>query len=279
MITYQVVYTIKGLGIILLSYSIYHSDSPVLISMPHMGVDIPTEIAKTMTHEALQLKDTDWYMDKLYDFADTLGVNVIKPKYSRYVIDLNRGIDGVNLYPGANSTELCPTTTFDLLPIYLEGYKPSDEDINIRIEKYWRPYHACISSTLAKIKAKHGFAILLDAHSILSTVPRFFEGQLPDFNFGTVDGRSCSLSIAKGIESLNFNPYSTVLNARFKGGYITRAYGKPEEGIHAIQLELSQKTYMNENDLTLNPVLANAVKPYLENMVKHLLQQNEKELR
>jgi N-formylglutamate deformylase len=261
------------------SYSFISGDSPVLISMPHTGVDIPEYIAKTMTPQALKLVDTDWFIDRLYDFACSLGANVIKPRYSRYVIDLNRGIDGINLYPGANSTELCPTTTFDMSPIYNNGEVPSAKEVENRIKTYWLPYHERIRSALAELKEKHGYAILLDAHSILSHVPRFFEGQLPDFNFGTASGESCSSVLSDSIQTLEFSPYSMVCNARFKGGYITRAYGKPADDIHTIQLELSQHTYMNEGELSYNEKLADQVKPYLENIVKQLLTLNNGVLR
>ena len=239
--------------------------------MPHSGIEIPEYIVKTMTQEALMRKDTDWFVDKLYDFAPLLGANIIKPTFSRYVIDLNRGVDRINLYPGANSTELCPTTTFNLSSIYLEGKEPSVEEIENRIEKYWQPYHNCIQKRLAEIKAKHGFAILLDAHSILSEVPRFFEGQLPDFNFGTVDDTSSASAVINSIQGINYSPYSMVCNQRFKGGYITRAYGQPDENIHTIQLELSQHTYMNESDLTFNQSSFERVHPYIEQVVKQLL--------
>ena len=209
-------------------------------------------------------------MDKLYDFAQELGISIISPKYSRYVIDLNRDISGINLYPGANSTELCPTTAFDLSPLYLDGQKPDEQEIERRIKLYWQPYHQAISSTLATMKAQFGKVVLLDAHSILSHVPRFFEGQLPDFNFGNVDGLSCSPELISKVEQLDFSPYSSVINGRFKGGYITRAYGKPDEDIHALQLELSQRTYMDEPSDHYNEDKAEKVKQKLQSFVRCL---------
>jgi len=253
------------------SYSFIKGNTPLLISMPHTGTDIPDYIAKIMTPEALERKDTDWFIDELYEFALSIGASVLKPRYSRYVIDLNRGVDGINLYPGSNSTELCPTTTFDLSPIYKDNIMPSEQDVALRIRDYWQPYHSCLQQTLAQLKAKHGYAILLDAHSILSEVPRFFEGRLPDFNFGTANGESCSSSLTRQVESLNYSPYTQVCNARFKGGYITREYGDPENNIHAIQLELSQQTYMDESTLQYNPMLAKQVQPFLMTMVKTLI--------
>jgi len=254
------------------SFSLFKGNVPLLISMPHNGEDIPSDIALRMTDTAHRVPDTDWHKDRLYDFAEKLGAYIIKPKYSRYVIDLNRDPKGVDLYPGANSTELCPTTAFDLSPLYLDGQQPDANEINQRINQYWQPYHHALEDTLNEIKSKFGCAVLLEAHSILSHVPRFFEGQLPDFNFGTADGKSCDIALAENIGQLDFSPYTKVVNGRFKGGFITRAYGKPSENIHAIQLELSQDTYMNEDSLSYNDELANQVKPKLKMLVDCLLQ-------
>lgn len=252
------------------SYDLVTGNIGVLISMPHNGQLIPDDIAQTMTEQAQQVADTDWYMDKLYDFAQGLGAAVIKPKYSRYVIDLNRNIDGVNLYPGANSTELCPTTAFDLSPLYKLGQEPDDTEIQRRIALYWQPYHRALRDTLAQMKTKFGKVVLLDAHSILSKVPRFFEGQLPDFNFGSANGASCSEELMTDIMQLELSPYSSVVNGRFKGGFITRGFGKPEENIHAVQLELSQHTYMDEPSSHYNNDKASQVKIKLKAFVQCL---------
>lgn len=253
------------------SYQLISGSVPLLISMPHNGQAIPSDIANTMTEKAKQVEDTDWYMDKLYAFAQELGAYIIIPKYSRYVIDLNRSPDGENLYPGANSTELCPTTAFDLSPLYLANQKPDSQENQRRVELYWQPYHQALADTLQQIKAKFGRAVLLEAHSILSKVPRFFEGQLPDFNFGTADGKSCEDELIQQVEKINFSPYSNVTNGRFKGGYITRAYGQPEQNIHALQLELSQATYMDEERLSYEVTLAEQVQPKLIELVKTLI--------
>ncbi|MCP4985159.1 MAG: N-formylglutamate deformylase [Colwellia sp.] len=252
------------------SYNFCAGKIGMLISMPHNGQLIPSDIASTMTEVGCKVPDTDWYMDKLYDFAQDLGIAIISPQYSRYVIDLNRNIDGVNLYPGANSTELCPTTAFDLSPLYKQGQQPGEAEIQRRIEHYWQPYHQALNDTLADMKAKFGKVVLLDAHSILSAVPRFFEGQLPDFNFGSANGASCSLELMEKIAQLDLAPYSSVVNGRFKGGYITRGYGKPDENIHAVQLELSQHTYMDEPSDHYNVQKAEQVKEKLKVFVQCL---------
>lgn len=252
------------------SYDLVTGKIGMLISMPHNGQLIPGCIATTMTNTGHQVPDTDWYMDKLYDFAQGLGISIIKPKYSRYVIDLNRNIDGINLYPGANSTELCPTTAFDLSPLYISGQEPDEAEIQRRIELYWQPYHQALNDTLAQMKAQFGKVVLLDAHSILSHVPRFFDGQLPDFNFGSANGKSCSSELINKVAQLDLSPYSSVVNGRFKGGYITRGYGNPTENIHAVQLELSQHTYMDEPSDRYNEQKAAQVKEKLQVLVQCL---------
>lgn len=253
------------------SYTLIKGSVPLLISMPHNGEAIPKDIAEVMTEKGHEVADTDWYMDRLYAFAQKLGAYILVPKFNRYVIDLNRDPDGVDLYPGANNTELCPTTAFDLSPLYKNDCQPTPEQISERVELYWQPYHQALASTMQEIKAQFGQAILLEAHSIRSQVPRFFQGQLPDFNFGNADGKSCSPELISTIAGLDYAPYTMVCNGRFKGGYITRAFGKPEINYHAIQLELSQFTYMNEQAMTYNETLAVQVQPKLETLVKTLI--------
>lgn len=253
------------------TFTLIKGHVPLLISMPHNGQEIPAHIASKMTKQAKLVSDTDWYKDKLYDFARSLGAYILMPKYNRYVIDLNRDPNGVDLYPGANSTELCPTTAFDLSPLYLDNNQPDQTEINERIKSYWQPYHYAIQSTLAEIKTKFDCAVLLEAHSILSHVPRFFEGQLPDFNFGTANGASCAEELTNAVQQLDFSPYSMVTNGRFKGGFITREYGKPADNVHAIQLELSQRTYMNEPSDEYNQELAQQVIPKLKSLVECLI--------
>lgn len=253
------------------SYTLIKGSVPLLISMPHNGEEIPADIAAVMTDKGREVADTDWYMDRLYAFARQLGAFILIPKYNRYVIDLNRDPDGVDLYPGANNTELCPTTAFDLSPLYQEGEAPNAAQINARVASYWQPYHQALASTMQEIKAEFGQAVLLEAHSIRSHVPRFFQGQLPDFNFGNADGKSCSTELISALTALDYAPYTMVCNGRFKGGYITRTFGQPNDNFHAVQLELSQRTYMNEQAMTYNESLAVQVQPKLEALVKTLI--------
>ncbi len=221
--------------------------APLLISLPHSGVRIPPEIEPQLTPHALQLPDTDWHVEKLYAFAPSLGVSVLRAKLSRYVIDLNRDPSGASLYPGRDTTELCPTSTFDERPIYLPGHAPDAAEIERRSAEYYRPYHQLLGAELERLRAAHGFALLLDGHSIRSEVPRFFQGRLPDLNLGSADGRSAAPSVELvASQVLNNSGLSAVVNGRFKGGFITRHFGDPARGTHALQLELAQSCYMQE---------------------------------
>ena len=237
--------------------------------MPHVGTRIPPEIFEKLTAPARQLTDTDWHVDHLYDFLKEYDCSVIKANYSRYVIDLNRGAEGKALYPGQSETELCPTTGFGTEALYLAGKAPNRDEIIRRKEQYWQPYHDKIKAELHRIKQTFGYAILWDAHSIQSHVPRFFDGQLPDLNIGTADGLSCDPALARRLYDLGkASPYSTVLNGRFKGGYITRNYGNLAQNIHAIQMEIAQITYMEEApSFTFQQDRAEKLRPTLKDMI------------
>ena len=245
---------------------------PMLISIPHLGAHLPPAIAAGMTEEALRVPDTDFHVDRLYTFAESLGCHILMATHSRYVIDLNRAPDGAALYPGASNTELCPTTTFHDAEIYRPGERPGTAEIDRRREAYWKPYHDKLAAILAELKAHSGKAVLFDAHSIASVVPRFFQGKLTDINLGTAAGASCESRLADAVEAAARaqDRYSVAMNGRFKGGYITRQYGTPAHGINAVQLELSWATYMNENypfayrpDLA-DQVIAAVLRPVIE---------------
>jgi N-formylglutamate deformylase len=228
-------------------FTLTRGTTPLLISFPHVGTDLPDDISARLTPAALLLADTDWHLPRLYDFAAELGASTIVARYSRYVIDLNRPPEDINLYPGQDTTGLVPVDTFRREPIY-DGSPPDADEVAERRERYWRPYHEALATELARLKHEHGRVLLWDAHSIASELPRFFEGKLPDLNLGTVSGASCAPAIQRAIESaLGAQPeYTWVANGRFKGGFITRNYGAPASGVHAAQLEMSQCVYMNE---------------------------------
>lgn len=251
------------------NYNFISGNSPLLISMPHVGTTIPTDIAINMTPQALQRADTDWHLVQLYEMAQDYAASVLSAEYSRYVIDLNRSTDNASLYPGQDTTALCPLDTFAKEALYQPGKTPDSVEIARRIEQYWQPYHSKLASELKRLQAMHGIALLWDAHSIASNVPRFFSGKLPDLNFGTADVTSCDASLQAAIasclaQSTAAQPYSQVFNGRFKGGYITRHYGVPAINVHALQLEMSQCIYMQEQaPYAYAPALADQVKPLL----------------
>lgn len=247
---------------------------PLLVSMPHCGTRLPERLATRMTTHALRLPDTDWHVDRLYDFADALGAAILRPVYSRYVIDLNRAPDGAALYPGASNTELCPITTFDEQPLYRDGQAPDAGEVAERRTLYWQPYHERLREALADIRARHGLALLYDAHSIRSRVPRFFAGELPHLNLGTAGGASCDPELQARLAAvLREAPgYTHAVNGRFKGGYITRASGNPAENVHAVQMELSQVTYMDEDyPFNYREDLAARIRPALGQVLEEML--------
>lgn len=259
------------------NYHFYSGNSPILISMPHAGTGIPKDIKCRLTPKAMLLTDVDWHLPILYSMTKELDISVISAEYARYVIDINRSPENTSLYPGQDVTGLCPIDTFAKNAIYLEGKQPDENEIENRIKQYWQPYHQKLATELQRIKAIHGVAILLDAHSIASHVPRFFSGKLPDLNFGTVDSSSCDISLQEALastmrESIHAKAYSHVFNGRFKGGYITRHYGMPKMNIHAFQLEMSQCIYMEENPpYKYDAILALEVKPLLADLLETCL--------
>ncbi len=256
------------------TFEFIQGSTPLLVSMPHDGIAIPLDLSDSMTAHARTTPDTDWHMARLYDFAGSLGASVLRPFYSRYVIDLNRPPDGKPLYPGASNTELCPTRCFDETPIYRQGEEPGAGEIGARTSRYWQPYHDHIASTLAALKARHGIALLFDAHSILSLVPRFFDGKLPDLNLGTANGTSCKPSLEATLTAVlaSATDYTHIVNGRFTGGYITRAYGDPGNGVHAVQLEQAQCSYMNEDSpYDYREDLAAGVRPTLRALLTTML--------
>ena len=229
-------------------YTLHRGSAPLLISVPHVGTAIPPDQHHRYTERALQAEDTDWFLDRLYVFAKDLGASLIVPRHSRYLIDLNRPSENTPMYAGQNNTELCPTRHFTGHPIYREGQAPDDAEIRRRVAVYWQPYHDALRDELARLHAAHGHAVLFDGHSIKSELPWLFEGTLPHMNLGTVDGSSCAPSLRDALAAVFAaqERYSFVVDGRFKGGHITRHFGRPHEGLHAVQLEMCWRAYMDE---------------------------------
>lgn len=239
-------------------FDLHRGTAPLLISLPHDGSVIPAALAARMTPEAQRAPDTDWHVSRLYAFARELGASILVPRYSRYVIDLNRPPDDVSLYPGQNTTGLCPTVRFSGAPVYLPEEAPTLDDIALRIDTYWRPYHDALRDELDRLRAGHGRVLLWEGHSIRGECPFLFDGRLPDLNIGTASGTSCAPERQSRIEAAlrAQTRYDWVVNGRFKGGYITRHYGDPANGIDAVQLEIAQRIYMDEDSFAYDEALA-----------------------
>jgi N-formylglutamate deformylase len=222
--------------------------APLIVNVPHAGTYLPPSIAQKLTAAGIAVPDTDWHVDKLYDFVPAMGATLMVATHSRIAVDLNRDPSGAALYPGASNTEICPTQTFAEVPIYQQAMEPDRAEIASRVAQYWQPYHRQLVAEIARVKAMHGYCILLDAHSIVSVAPRFFSGRLPDLNLGSADGKSCARSLADAAFRVlsDADGFSAVHNGRFKGGYITRHYGDPGRNVHALQLEMAQCCYMDE---------------------------------
>jgi len=232
-------------------FDLVRRDGPLLISAPHVGTYIPDEIAARLTPPGRALVDTDWYADRLYPFADEFGASVLRARWSRYVVDLNRDPSGASLYPGARTTGLVATETFEGEPLYTPGDEPSDDEVAVRRALCFDPYHDALAAELRRIIAAHGYALLLDAHSIWGRLPLLFDGDLPHLNLGTNGGRSCDPTItAAAVGAIAGSPYTHVVDGRFKGGWITRRYGAPADGVQAIQIEIDQRTYLADGSRT-----------------------------
>lgn len=227
--------------------TVIRNDAPLVVSLPHTGTEIPAEYERGLVSPWLARKDADWWIERLYDFAPSLGATVIRTTISRTVIDVNRDPSGVSLYPGQATTELCPSTTFDGEPLYEPGAEPNAEEIAERRPRFFDPYHATLHAEIERLRSRHDTVVVYDCHSIRSVIPRLFDGTLPHFNIGTNGGTTCAPSLSDAIETICAGSgFSHVVNGRFKGGYITRSLGRPETGVHAVQMELACRGYMKE---------------------------------
>ncbi|MFT3896666.1 MAG: N-formylglutamate deformylase [Thermomonas sp.] len=254
--------------------TLHRGTVPLLVSLPHDGTELPPDIAVRMTDEARAVPDTDWHVSRLYAFANELGASILVPRYSRYVVDLNRPPDDASLYPGQNTTGLCPAVRFSGDPVYLPGREPSEGEVRERVELYWRPYHDALRAELERLRALHGRVLLWEGHSIRgSGLPFLFEGRLPDLNLGTANGASCSAGLQAKLEAVLSaqSGYDWVANGRFKGGHITRHYGDPAHRIDAVQLEISQRNYMDEESFEYDAAKASKLQALLRELLQAAL--------
>ena len=251
-------------------FELHRGTAPLLVSLPHDGTELPDVIAARMTESARHVPDTDWHVSRLYAFARAMGASVIVPRHSRYVVDLNRPPDDMSLYPGQNTTGLCPIAQFSGALVYRDGEQPTPAEIEARVGTYWRPYHDALVAELARLRTQHERVLLWEGHSIRGEVPFLFDGRLPDLNVGTASGASCSPQLQARLQRVLAaqGDYDFVVNGRFKGGYITRRYGDPANGIDAVQLEISQRNYMDEDSFTYDEAKAER----LQAMIRRLLE-------
>ena len=255
-------------------YDLYPGSRPLLVSLPHVGTRIPPELRPAFVTRAQNVEDTDWHLDQLYAFVRDLGASLIVPHYSRFVIDLNRPPENTPMYAGANNTELCPTRFFSGDPLYRAGRAPDAAAIDERRQRYWQPYHNALKAEMARLHAQHGHAVLFDGHSIKSELPWLFEGKLPDLNLGTASGASCAPTLRNALQGAlqAQNGFTQVVDGRFKGGYITRRFGRPASGQHSVQLEMCWSTYMQEQPpYAVEAVRAAALAPVLHTLVQTML--------
>lgn len=223
---------------------------PLLISLPHAGTEIPADQWSRYGERALRSEDSDWHLEAVYaPIAERLGASLLVPRYSRYLIDLNRPPTDAPMYAGSNNTGLCPLTDFEGRPLYRDGAEPDAAERERRVAAYWRPYHEALEAELQRLRAQHGVALLWDGHSIESELPWLFDGRLPDLSLGSNSGAACGAVPLQAVTAAlaGQQRYSQVVDGRFKGGHITRHYGRPGQGIHALQMEMVQAIYMLED--------------------------------
>lgn len=247
-------------------------ESPIILGQPHGGTFVPEYLQEKLNDRGKGLDDTDWHITRLYDGLVN-NITVVRATFHRYVIDANRDPEGQSLYPGQNTTTLCPLTDFDGEPIWHEGAEPTAQDIEERHRTCHQPYHDALAAEIARVKSIHGFAILYDCHSIRSDIPFLFEGQLPVFNTGTNNGETCAPIIQETVHQVcvGASGFDQVLNGRFKGGWTTRHYGRPQDNVHAIQMELAQRCYMQEHaPWSYSKPVADQIRPYLRQILENL---------
>lgn len=254
-----------------MTFRLHRGSAPLLVSIPHMGTEVPQDLRGDYVPRALEVEDADWHLDRLYAFARELGASMLQPVVARYVVDLNRPPDDTPMYPGASNTELCPTRFFTGEPLYRAGFALPAEEKARRRAQWWQPYHQALQDELQRLKNEHGHVLLWDAHSIRAEIPWLFEGRLPDLNIGTADGRSADASVTAAVAAAaaRHPGFTHVVNGRFKGGYITRQYGRPAEHVHAVQLEMGQHLYMRDAPpWNYEPERAARIEPVVRAMVE-----------
>jgi N-formylglutamate deformylase len=255
-------------------FTLHRGTAPLLVSLPHCGTWLPDRLKSRLVERALAVEDTDWHLERLYAFAKDLGASLLVPRASRYVVDLNRPPENAPMYPGQNNTELVPTRFFSGDALYRDGRVPDEDEVQQRVREWWRPYHDALAGELERLRAAHGHAVLFDGHSIKGELPWLFEGTLPGLNLGTAGGNSCApeLQARLGEHLAAWTRDSHAVNGRFKGGHITRHYGQPQDGVHAVQLEMAWRCYLDESrPAQWDEARAAGIAPLLKQLVQTMI--------
>ncbi len=253
---------------------------PIILSVPHCGTDFPDEIRNDYVPEMMAAPDdTDWFVHQLYNFATELGITIIHAKYSRWAIDLNRDPESAPLYDdGRIITGLTTTTDFFGKSIYISDDRiPDQKEVERRLTEYYWPYYNKIQDLLDERLATFGKALLWDAHSIRHFVPTIRKEIFPDMILGNNDETTAHPELIEtALHGLTSGKFGVNHNTPFKGGHITRYFGKPEQNIHALQLEMNKILYMDDEERNFHEERANemraVLKPTFEALI-HKLQE------
>ena len=250
------------------------NEIPFILSIPHSGTSIPKEKVDFFNQNQLKdMDDTDWFLDKLYDFAPKMGITTIIANYHRWLVDLNRDPNNQPLYnDGRIITSICTKTNFNGDNIYKDSYQLDKKEISSRIESYFSPYHDFLNSLIVKFLKTHSKVIVWDGHSIKRFVPTINSNSFPDLIIGNNDHQSCDKELTKiAFDNLKKSNYQVQINQPFKGGYITRNHGNPNEGVNSIQLEMSKDLYMSKNETKYDETKAYEIRKLLKATFKELI--------
>ena len=248
---------------------------PIIVSVPHSGTDFPPELEHDfLTEMRIRADDTDWFVHQLYNFVPDMGISLIHSRYCRWVIDLNRDPESKPLYDdGRIITGLTPHSDFHGNEIYVsQDHYPNEEEINRRLALYYWPYYQKLEELLTERKAEFGQVLLWDAHSIRQFVPGIRKAHFPDLILGSNDRQSAKQGLIDiAMHNLDGFGFDLKHNDPFKGGHITRYFGNPGENVHALQLEMVKKLYMDDNERIYDEQSAKKIKEMLKQVFEGLL--------
>ena len=255
-------------------------ESPVVVEIPHAGTDVPSRFLATLVAPARSLgRDADLYVDSLYADAPDVGASLLIARVSRYVIDLNRGEADVD----ADVVENGPQA-----PRYNHGLvwrTTSDGDralsrpltrleLEDRLDAVYRPYHRALATELERKRQKFGVAVLLAAHSMPS-VGRSTGGApgvvRADVVPGTRGRTTAAVALIDAVDALaRTRKWSVRHDDPYAGGFATQHYGRPENGVHAVHVELSRRLYLDESTLAPRASEFDGVRAWCKDLVASL---------